>query len=141
MNDLQKYKCHKTVHAKPLTYSYFRLSQGLEEVSEEDGAQEGYLVVYDKGTPDHYESWSPKAKFEDGYFLIPEQDSASPIMRYFAYEHLPDHLQKISKPLGDIAQLMDAMLPDGAEKTVGLRKLLEAKDCFVRASLDKKPTS
>jgi hypothetical protein len=28
-------------------------------------------------------------------------------------------------------------LPDGPELTVGLRKLLEAKDCFVRAALDR----
>jgi hypothetical protein len=27
-------------------------------------------------------------------------------------------------------------LPDGPELTAGLRKLLEAKDCFVRASLE-----
>lgn len=32
---------------------------------------------------------------------------------------------------------MDELLPDGPEKTAGLRKLLEAKDCFVRAALDR----
>ena len=42
---------------------------------------------------------------------------------------------QISKPLGELAQLMDEVLPDGAEKSAGLRKLLEAKDCFVRANL------
>lgn len=60
---------------------------------------------------------------------------ASPIMKYFAYAHLPEHLQKISKPFGDLAQQMDEMLPDGPEKSAGLRKLLEAKDCMVRANL------
>lgn len=35
-----------------------------------------------------------------------------------------------------MAEKMDAMLPDGAEKTAGLRKLLEAKDCFVRALVE-----
>jgi len=30
---------------------------------------------------------------------------------------------------------MDELLPESAEKTTGLRKLLEAKDCFVRAKL------
>jgi hypothetical protein len=30
---------------------------------------------------------------------------------------------------------MDTVLPDSAEKNVGMRKLLEAKDCFVRAAL------
>lgn len=58
-----------------------------------------------------------------------------PILRYFAYQHLPDHLQAISKPFGDLADWMWKNLPDGAEKSAGLRKLLEAKDCAVRAAL------
>lgn len=60
----------------------------------------------------------------------------SPIMKHFAYEHLPIHLQHVSKPVGDLAKLMDETLPDGPEKSAGLRKLLEAKDCLVRARLD-----
>ncbi|MBN3345175.1 hypothetical protein H5A44_22480 [Pectobacterium brasiliense] len=59
----------------------------------------------------------------------------SPIMKYFAYQHLPAHLQEVSKPIGDLATLMDESLPDGAEKSAGLRKLLEAKDALVRARL------
>ncbi|HGF0145406.1 TPA: hypothetical protein ACGBT8_004575 [Citrobacter freundii] len=60
---------------------------------------------------------------------------ASPIMKYFAFEHLPEHLQTVSKPIGELARLMDESLPDGAEKSAGLRKLLEAKDALVRAKL------
>lgn len=60
---------------------------------------------------------------------------ATPILRYFAYRHLPVHLQTISRPFGELAELMDAQLPDGPEKSAGLRKLLEAKDCMVRAAL------
>ncbi|MBK0350244.1 hypothetical protein JD422_06255 [Leclercia adecarboxylata] len=60
---------------------------------------------------------------------------SSPIMKYFAYQHLPAHLQEVSKPIGDLATLMDENLPDGAEKSAGLRKLLEAKDALVRAKL------
>lgn len=60
---------------------------------------------------------------------------SSPIMKYFAYQHLPAHLQEVSKPIGDLATLMDELLPDGAEKSAGLRKLLEAKDALVRAKL------
>ena len=59
----------------------------------------------------------------------------APIMQYFAYVHLPAELQKVSKPIGDIADEFDALLPDGPEKSAGLRKLLEAKDCLVRAAL------
>lgn len=59
----------------------------------------------------------------------------SAIMKYFEYEHLPAHLQEVSKPICDLAKQMDEQLPDGAEKSAGLRKLLEAKDCLVRAKL------
>lgn len=56
-------------------------------------------------------------------------------MKYFDYEHLPEKLQAVSKPIGDVARKMNQELPDGAEKSAGLRKLLEAKDCLVRAAL------
>lgn len=64
---------------------------------------------------------------------------ASPIMKYFAYEHLPVDLRIVSHPICEIAESMDRELPDCAEKSAGLRKLLEAKDCFVRAALESKP--
>jgi hypothetical protein len=56
-------------------------------------------------------------------------------MKYFDYEHLPEKLQAVSKPIGDVARQMDEILPNGPEKSAGLRKLLEAKDCLVRAAL------
>ena len=61
------------------------------------------------------------------------------LLRYFAYDHLPEKLQAISQPLAMLAKSMDDTLPDGPEKTMGLRKLLEAKDCFVRAALPPAP--
>lgn len=61
---------------------------------------------------------------------------ASTTIKYFSYAHLPADLQEISKPLGELAQLLEESLPDSAEKSAGMRKLLEAKDCFVRAKLD-----
>lgn len=60
---------------------------------------------------------------------------SSPILKYFEFEHLPPHLQAASRPIGELARQLDAELPDGAEKSAGLRKLLEAKDCMVRAVL------
>ena len=63
---------------------------------------------------------------------------SSTTIQYFEYKHLPEKLQAVSKPLGDLAHEMEAMLPDGPEKSAGMRKLLEAKDCFVRAALEKK---
>lgn len=59
----------------------------------------------------------------------------APIMKFFAFAHLPPKLQQVSKPIAELAQMLDVDLPDSAEKSAGLRKLLEAKDCFVRASL------
>lgn len=62
---------------------------------------------------------------------------ATTTIKYFAYGHLPAHLQAVSKPIGDLAFELEVSLPDGPEKSAGMRKLLEAKDCFVRAALDK----
>ncbi len=59
----------------------------------------------------------------------------NPIMRYFEYVHLPSHLQEVSQPISDLAKRLNETTPDSAEKSAGLRKLLEAKDCFVRANL------
>lgn len=61
------------------------------------------------------------------------------MMQFFAYAHLPPHLQAVSKPFGELAETMVATLPANAERTAGLRKLLEAKDCMVRALLYKEP--
>ncbi len=58
-----------------------------------------------------------------------------PILKYFVYGHLPAHLQEVSKPFADLADQMAASFPPGPEVSAGLRKLLEAKDCAVRAKL------
>ena len=60
---------------------------------------------------------------------------ASPIMKYFSYKHLPEKQATLSRAFCEIAENLDRDLPDSAEKSAGLRKLLEAKDCFVRDSL------
>ena len=60
---------------------------------------------------------------------------AAPILKYFAFSHLPERLAKISKPFAEMALMFDATLPPGPELSAGLRKLLEAKDCIVRAAL------
>ncbi len=56
--------------------------------------------------------------------------------KHFNYAHLPAHLQAVSKPIAEVAKQIQETLPDGSEKNAGLRKLLEAKDCFVRATLE-----
>lgn len=59
---------------------------------------------------------------------------AEPIMRYFAYKHLPERLQQVSRPFADLADYVMS-LPRSAERAVALRKLLESKDAAVRAAL------
>lgn len=58
------------------------------------------------------------------------------LLQYFDYGHLKPELQEISKPFGELAQQLMA-LPANPERTMALRKLLEAKDCAVRAYLFK----
>ena len=63
--------------------------------------------------------------------------STAHLLQYFTHAHLPaGPLRDVSGQLGCVARDMAAQLPDGPELTAGLRKLLEAKDCFVRAALD-----
>lgn len=57
------------------------------------------------------------------------------MMQFFNYDHLKPELQKISKPFWVLAQHICNTLPANPERTVALRKLLEAKDCAVRAHL------
>lgn len=59
------------------------------------------------------------------------------ILQFFAYSHLPPHLQTVSRPFGDMAQQIIETLPRNPERTVALRKLLEAKDAAVRALVAK----
>ena len=61
----------------------------------------------------------------------------SQLMQFFEYEHLPPHLQSVSSLFGKLAETIEASLPRNTEKTTALRKLLEAKDCAVRAVLFK----
>ncbi|MDX6479493.1 MAG: hypothetical protein QOG85_3 [Gaiellaceae bacterium] len=81
-----------------------------------------------------------------------EKPSVDDIMQYFTYEHLPERLWNVSKPFCELAKLivgersllddtLDARdisvfpLKRNAERSVSLRKLLEAKDAAVRAAV------
>lgn len=59
-----------------------------------------------------------------------------PILRYFKYDHLPGVLQCISKPFHDLAhELVGGGFEDISQMYCAIEKLLEAKDCAVRAYL------
>lgn len=63
--------------------------------------------------------------------------STNPIMQFFKYDHLPKEVQKVSAPFFTLANAIDESLDDNPEKSTCLRKLLEAKDCAVRAYMFK----
>ena len=58
-----------------------------------------------------------------------------PILRFFHYAHLPAALQAASRPFCELAHHIVTSLPRNAERSVALRKLLEAKDAAVRANV------
>jgi len=57
------------------------------------------------------------------------------MMQFFTYKHLPESLQVVSRSFCELAENLVETLPSNPERTVALRKLLEAKDCAVRAKL------
>jgi hypothetical protein len=57
------------------------------------------------------------------------------MLQFFEYAHLRQDLQGISRPFGELAEWVVNTLPQNPERTVALRKLLEAKDCAVRSTL------
>lgn len=61
------------------------------------------------------------------------------MMQFFHFEHLPEHLQAVSREFATIAAWVEHNLPANPERTVALRKLLEAKDAAVRSRLCKDP--
>lgn len=62
-----------------------------------------------------------------------QQQSKEPMLQFFRYDHLPPNLQAVSEPFCKLANEIVISLPRNPERTVALRKLLEAKDCAVRA--------
>ena len=65
----------------------------------------------------------------------------SSLLKYFEFDHLPPHLQRISRPFKKLACFLSDNVyagnvqADKVEMDMALRKLLEAKDCAVRAAL------
>ena len=67
--------------------------------------------------------------------IILAQRSHTPIIEHFLFMHLPPHLRSHSRPFANLASSLVDNMPGSAELTAGLRKLLESKDCVVRARL------
>lgn len=83
------------------------------------------------------EPWCPGGgkQRETRRTLKQNQETAAqyPILQFFKYAHLPTDLQKISAPFCNLAWKMARTLPQNAETSTALRKLLEAKDAAVRS--------
>lgn len=62
-----------------------------------------------------------------------EEVAQDHILQFFHYSHLPPALRERSKPFCDLARVIIDSTPRNPERTVALRKLLEAKDANVRA--------
>lgn len=65
------------------------------------------------------------------------KSAAEPLLQFFEFGHLPPHLKPTSQSFHDLAHKLIDEVPRNPERTVALRKLLEAKDCAVRAVLFK----
>lgn len=68
-----------------------------------------------------------------------QHQTAEPMLQFFAFNHLPVHLQEVSIIYFAAAMATMDEVPRNPERTVALRKLLEAKDAAVRARLYKMP--
>lgn len=64
-------------------------------------------------------------------------ESGEYLLQFFTHKHLPPHLAEVSAPFCELAETIVVKVPRNPERTVALRKLLEAKDCAVRALLSK----
>lgn len=62
---------------------------------------------------------------------------SDPMLQFFKFEHLPPAMQEVSRPFCELATKLVETLPRNPERTVALRKLLESKDCAVRAVIFK----
>ena len=60
---MQKYIGTKQIEARPMTRGDYNIYRGWQIPADENPADEGYLVRHS----DVYESWSPKAQFEEAY--------------------------------------------------------------------------
>jgi hypothetical protein len=68
--------------------------------------------------------------------ISPIEPHDEPILKHFAWAHLPEPLRAVSRPFGMLAARMVATSARSAERSACLRKLLEAKDCAVRAAME-----
>lgn len=67
--------------------------------------------------------------------VLMENPTVEPLLQFFEYSHLKADLAEVSAPFCLLAAQLVITLPRNPERTVALRKLLEAQDCAVRSRL------
>jgi ferritin-like protein len=76
------------------------------------------------------------AEAKEGNLVMSRHPGVEELLHFFAFAHLDEKKQAVSKIFYDAAVTLVNTIPhDSAELTMALRKLLEAKDCAVRASM------
>ena len=76
-------------------------------------------------------------RYDDCMYAKKEEKPVNRMMRWFTYSHLSDDdMRAVSEECASLASYLNRTIPEGPEKTAGMRKLLEAKDCFVRAVIE-----
>ncbi len=129
MTERKLYQCHKRVHAIPMTRGDYNVLRDWELPTNENPADEGYLVVYNQGTEAEHISWSPKAVFDEGYTEVENQ-------------HLPEWHQRMlleHKELGARVEALHAALYGGickdfpAPEKMRLKRQLDAMDAYLKA--------
>lgn len=83
--------------------------------------------------------FSSEAEVRNGSWSLiqGEKMDNEPMLQFFKYEHLPESLKTVSARFSVLADVIVETLPRNPERSAALRKLLEAKDCAVRASIYK----
>jgi hypothetical protein len=64
-----------------------------------------------------------------------DTSESEPMLQFFGYQHLREDLRETSRPFGELANWMVQTLPRNPQRSIALRKLLEAKDAAVRAKV------
>ena len=60
-------------------------------------------------------------------------DPGEQLLKFFSYGHLPRDAQPLFEGFLSLASDIVGMAPGGPERTAAIRKLLEARDCIMRA--------
>ncbi|MDX7670252.1 hypothetical protein SJS50_01805 [Aeromonas caviae] len=67
MKGLKYFACLATVHAKPMTRGEYNTMRGWSLPENENGQDQGYLVIHNKGSLNEHQTWSPAHIFNSSY--------------------------------------------------------------------------